>query len=74
MALSRKVVLLTRNHRDLGKIAGLLIEVVTVSCDTEQPVADIAKTIYFLCISHIILKYTVTFCKVWANHISTSKI
>ncbi|MBN3910988.1 MAG: hypothetical protein HWQ35_31955 [Nostoc sp. NMS1] len=26
IALSRKLVLLTRNHRDLGKVAGLLIE------------------------------------------------
>ncbi|WP_193372253.1 hypothetical protein [Nostoc punctiforme] len=30
VALSRKSVLLTRNHRDLGKLPGLLIEVVTV--------------------------------------------
>ncbi|MEH1968941.1 hypothetical protein [Nostoc sp.] len=26
IALSRKLVLLTRNHRDLGKVTGLLIE------------------------------------------------
>ncbi|PHM05673.1 type II toxin-antitoxin system VapC family toxin [Nostoc sp. 'Peltigera malacea cyanobiont' DB3992] len=30
IALSRKLVLLTRNHRDFSKIPGLLIEVVTV--------------------------------------------
>ncbi|MBD2505966.1 hypothetical protein H6G91_01550 [Nostoc muscorum FACHB-395] len=30
VALSRKLVLLTRNHRDLGKVAGLLIEDWTV--------------------------------------------
>ncbi|WP_176727129.1 hypothetical protein [Nostoc sp. KVJ20] len=30
IALSPKLVLLTRNHRDLSKVAGLLIEVVTV--------------------------------------------
>ncbi|MEH2241921.1 hypothetical protein [Nostoc sp.] len=29
-ALSRKLVLLTRNHQDFSKIPGLLIEVVTV--------------------------------------------
>jgi hypothetical protein len=30
IVLSRKLVLLTRNHRDLGKVPGFLIEIVTV--------------------------------------------